>query len=121
MAKYLATFNDTINDIEINGFITMTDKELEQFEELAYSINWDFTYPLANGDELEFSSGEDLLSRIEYKEISNEEYKTLKKVFNNEFGVFIGEEFLEKLIEDEEEESEIDEEGEDNFEEDDEY
>ena len=122
MAKYIALFNDTLNDIEINGFTIMTDKEIERFEELASSISWEIIYPIGN-DELVYVNGEDLLTRIEYKEISKEEDKALKKVFNTgEFGVFVGESFLENLIEDEEEldEEEEDEEEED-FDEDDEF
>jgi hypothetical protein len=43
MAKYLVTFNDQINDIEIYGFKTMTEKEVENFERLAESITWGIT------------------------------------------------------------------------------
>lgn len=114
MAKYLVTFNDQINDVDIQGFKIMTDKEVDTFEELASSIGWDFIYPL-NSIELEFSSGEDLLTRLEFKEISNEEYKALKKVFNEEFGVFITAEYLETLISDE---SELDEEDDDEYDDD---
>lgn len=103
MAKYLVTFNDIINDVDITGFSVMTEKEAETFEKLAESITWDFTYPLNNNGELEFSSGEDFLTRIEFKEISNEEYKPLKKLFNEPFGVFITEEFLQEQLDEEEE------------------
>jgi len=99
MAKYLVTFNDQINDIEINGFRLMTEKEVESLEELAASINWSFTYPLSN-IELEYTSGDDYLDRLEFKEITNEEHKSLKKIFNGSFGVFIGEDYLETLIDD---------------------
>lgn len=102
MAKFLVTFTDTLDEIEINGFTVMSDKEVENFEELAASINWPFVYKMGN-DELEYSSGEDLLSRIEFKEITNEEAKTFKRLFNNEFGVFITESFLEEVIGDEDE------------------
>ncbi len=112
MAKYLATFSDSIDDIEITGFITMTDKEMERFEELASSINWDFSYDVKNIDSLDtssllFSSGDDLLTRIDFREISNEEYKILNKVFEDGFGVFIGEDYLEEIIS-EEDDSTID-------------
>jgi hypothetical protein len=61
-------------------------------------------------DELEYTSGDDLLTRIEYKEITNEEAKVLKKLFNNEYGVFIGLDYLEEVIgEEEDEETEDDE------------
>jgi hypothetical protein len=116
MAKYLATFNDTLGDIEITGFIIMTDREVDHFEELAASINWAFDFKLGSPDsneELPFSSGEDLLSRIDFREISAEESKMFKKIFNNSFGVFIGEEFLTKVIGDETGESpELDEDDE---------
>lgn len=113
MAKYLVTFNDIINDVDITGFNVMTEKEVEAFEQLAESITWDFTYPLNNNGELEFSGGEDFLSRIEFKEISNEEYKVLNKVFNEPFGVFITEEFLQELLDEEEDFDDEEEDGED--------
>ncbi len=97
MAKFLAIFNDTIDEIEINGFFVMTEREIEEYEELALSITWPFTYNMGE-DELEFSSGEDLLSKIDFKEISNDEAKTLKKLFNDEFGVFLGFDILENIV-----------------------
>lgn len=111
MAKYLAIFSDTIDEIGINGFITMTDKEVEQYEELASSITWYFTYNVGDNFELEFSSGDDLLGRLEFKEISNDEFKVFKKLFDGKFGIFISEDDLHNIIG--EEESEIDDDDED--------
>lgn len=106
MAKYLATFSDTLGDIEITGFIIMTEKEVEAYEELASSITWGFIYQLGN-DELEYTSGDDLLTRIDFREITNDEHKALKKVFNSKFGTFLDEDFLTGIAGDEEE-NEID-------------
>ena len=119
MAKFIATFNDTIEDIEINGFTVLTDKEVEEYEDLAYSITWPFTFKMG-GYELEFSNGEDLLGRIDFKEISFEDSKSLKKLFNNEFGFFIGLDFLESIVEEEDDydgddEDEFDEDGYDGY------
>ena len=97
MTKFLVTFTDTLDDIEINGFTVMTEKEVNSFEETAMSITWPFVYAMGQ-DELEFSSGDDLLSRIDFKEITNEEVKSLKKLFGDSFGVFIDEAFLEEVI-----------------------
>lgn len=115
MAKHLATFNDIINDIEITGFVIMSEKEVETYEDLASSITWSFKYKI--GDEkLEYSSGEDLLTRIDFREISSEEAKTFKKLFNNEFGTFISEEFLETIADDEEEDdTDIDDDDNDDY------
>ena len=114
MAKYLAKFSDMIDEIEISGFIVMSGTEVENFEELALSITWEFKYPVGGDEnfELEYSSGEDLLSRVEFKELNPEEAKTLKRLFNDEFGTFIGEEFLEQIIGDEED-SDFDDDDED--------
>lgn len=101
MAKFIAIFNDTVDDVEINGFTVLTDKEVDEYEELAYSITWPFTYKMGEY-ELEFSNGEDLLTRIDFKEISFEDSKSLKKLFNNDFGVFVGFDFLEGLVEEDE-------------------
>ena len=111
MAKYLAMFSDTIDEIEINGFVVMTDREVETYEEMAGSINWPFVYNVGE-DELEYTSGEDLLTRIEFKEISTEETKMIKRIFNNEFGVFVSEGFLAEVIG---EEDDYDDEFEDDY------
>lgn len=104
MAKILAIFNDSINEIDlnvdINGFIIMTNKEMEDYEEVASSIKWPFTYQVGEL-ELEFGSGDDLLTRINFLEISNEEAKVFKRVFNDEFGFFISEDELHNIIGDE--------------------
>lgn len=98
MVKYLVTFNDVFNFVEINGFTVMTEKEADSFEKLAETITWEFTYPLNGEGELEFSSGEDLLSKLDFREISNEQYKALDKLFNEPYGVFITEDFLQDLL-----------------------
>lgn len=115
MAKYLAKFSSIVHEIEISGFIVMNEREVENFEELALSITWDFVYEFGEDDQfqIEFSDGEDLLSRIEFKEISLDEAKTLKRLFNDEFGTFIGEAFLEQVIG--EEDSDFDDEDEDDY------
>jgi hypothetical protein len=115
MAKYLATFSDMVNEIEITGFVIMNDKEVENFEELASSITWDFTYDFGEDEQfqLEYSSGEDLLSRVEFKELNPDEIKTFKRLFNNKFGIFIGEDFLEQIIGDEDSDFDEDEDEDD--------
>ncbi|MEI6880335.1 MAG: hypothetical protein WCK82_03240 [Bacteroidota bacterium] len=102
MAKYLVTFNDQINDIEIYGFKTMTEKEVENFERLAESITWGFSYKLGISKKLNFSDGEDFLSKLEFKELTFEEDRNLKKLFNGEFGTFITEDVLEQITKEDE-------------------
>ena len=113
MAKIIAIYSDSIEDVDINvdinGFIIMTNKEMEEYIELASSITWPFTYNVGEL-EISFSSGDDLLSRIDFREISNEEAKIFKRLFNDEFGIFISEDELHTIIGDEED---LDEESDD--------
>lgn len=108
MAKQIAIFNDTLDDIEVNGFMVMSDKEVEAYEELASSITWEFSYPIGESV-LEYTSGDDLLTRIDFKPISSEEFKALKRIFNLSFGVFVTDTFLESIVSDDDDD-EIDDE-----------
>lgn len=98
MSKILAIFTDNYGDhLDVQGFKIMTEKEVSKFEELALSINWEFSYQLIDGS-LFYLGGDDLLSRFEFKEISKLEYDTLSKIFDGKFGVFIDHEFLESIV-----------------------
>ena len=112
MAKYLVIFKDLVDDVDVNGFTVMTEKEVNEYEELAQSITWPFSFPIGD-TKISFSDGEDLLSKLEYKEITNEEAKGFNKIFEGEFGTFVGETFLNEIAVDESEEdfeNELDEE-----------
>lgn len=98
--KYIAIFNDQLNDININGFALMSENEMEKYEELLTSIDWGFSYEIGN-EILEYVNGEDLLSKIEFKAISIEEFRMLEKLFNRRFGIFITESFINNIVEDE--------------------
>lgn len=104
MAKFLVTFNDIIDEsIEVSGFVVMTSADVTRFEELANSITWAFTYEFEDGSELHYSNGESFLSSITVKELNNDEVKSFKRLFNNEFGLFISETFLLTVIGEEDE------------------
>jgi hypothetical protein len=99
MSKFLVRFNDTYKDIDILGFKLMSDIDVNHLQDLADSINWSFSFRIPNG-KLEFSSGENLLSKMEFNEISDIEYKALKKIFGPQYGVFIDQDFLDKVLQD---------------------
>lgn len=102
MAKYLAIYEDSFSStLEVYGFMIMTEKELNKYEELAQSITWEFNYFTSDEDTvITYSNGEDLLNRISFKEITKEEHTTLDKLFDGSFGNFPGEEFLESILDD---------------------
>jgi len=98
MIKYLATYTDTINNLDILGFMVMSDKDMERYESLATSITWSFSYNISEFDYLDFIDGEDYLSRIEFKEITDDEYISIKNVFGVKFGTFIDEEYIKIVL-----------------------
>ena len=102
MIKYLATYTDTINSIDIFGFMVMSEKDMERYESLATSITWSFSYNISEFDYLDFMDGEEYLSRIEFKEISDDEYLAIKNVFGEKFGTFIDEDFIKIVLSDDE-------------------
>ena len=98
MARYLAIFTDNHGEeFDVHGFKIMTDREIIDFEDIATSITWSFEY-YANSESLYYSNGEDFLSRIEFKEISKDEYDMFNKIFGGEFGTFIGEKYLQSIL-----------------------
>jgi len=98
MLRFLAIFSDNYGgEFDVNGFKIMTLKEVEKFEELAGNIAWDFSYGSGN-ESLYYTNGEDLLSRIEFKEITKEQFDILNKLFDGEFGTFIGEDYLHGIL-----------------------
>ena len=106
MARYIAIFTDNHGEeFDLHGFKIMTEKEIADFEDIASSITWPFEY-YANSESLYYSNGEDFLSRIEFKEISKDEYDILNKIFGGEFGTFISEEYLQSILEGETEANE---------------
>lgn len=109
MGKYIVIFKDNHKDeFDVNGFKLMTEKESDKYEELALSINYEFEF-WANNECLTYVNGEDLLSRIEFKSISNEEYDSLDKLFGGEFGTFISEDFLNTILDGADEDNDVDE------------
>ena len=75
-----------------------------------------------------YLSKEELISKIEFKELDVDDSKSLKKIFNNKFGVFIDIDYLDTLIDEDDDldsEDEFDDDGYDgydsNFYEDDDY
>ena len=99
MAKHLAIYQDTTGNQEFYGFRVMTTKEVSSYEELLESISWEINYFTCDEDTyITYYNGEELLNRIEFKEIKNEEYSILNELFENGFGYFPDQAFLESII-----------------------
>jgi hypothetical protein len=100
MAKILVKFSDVFNDVDIVGFKVMTDIESNYYQDIAEDITWPFTFETSFG-EIEFLNGESLISKLEFEEISNDEYKMIKRVFGDQYGIFVNQEYLEYIIDEE--------------------
>jgi hypothetical protein len=72
MAKYLGIFRDTVDEIVFDGFVWW---QIEKWKALKswHKYTWGF-FMMLLVPMLEYDSGEDLLSRIDFKEITNSDY-----------------------------------------------
>jgi hypothetical protein len=102
MSKYLATYSDTLNNVDVFGFMLMSDKDMERYESLAMSITWSFSYNVSEVDYIDFIDGEEYLSKVEFKELTDEEFTAINNVFGDKFGMIISEDFLKIVLSDEE-------------------
>jgi len=102
MSKYLATYSDNINNVDVFGFMLMSDNGMERYENLAMSITWGFSYNVSEFDSIEFIDGEEYLSKVEFKELTDEEFTAINNVFGDKFGTIISEDFLKMVLSDEE-------------------
>jgi hypothetical protein len=115
MAKYLAIFEDrtTQEGIELYGFKAMTSKEILSYEDLINSITWEFEHTLMDGASyVTYANGEELFSRITFREITNDEFNSIDKLFDGSFDIFPDENFLCAILNESEDKDYTDDEDE---------
>lgn len=85
MKYYLCKFNE--NDTEgfgVSGFKVLNENEKKSLvQRIKNRFDNDCIVTLSNGEEIEFDDSDDALESIKFKKISEEEYWTIRRVFNN--------------------------------------
>lgn len=75
------------DEMDICGFVIMTDEEYKEFNQYVNNIFVPFEISVGTNEELNYENGEDFLRSITVKEITEEETKVLDKFFkNNKYG-----------------------------------
>lgn len=107
---------DYADEFNLSEWSTMTVAEFKEMIEHLKSRDDEFEIGFGTNEALSFSDGEDLLSQLSFRKISEQEYDVLDKLFGGEFdgggGVFerlweIDEDYDDEDEDDEEEEEEI--------------
>jgi hypothetical protein len=74
------------DEMDVQGFVILTDKEWKSFNKKVKSIDEDFTISIGSNEEIEYSNGEELLEDLTIEKITQEEAKTITKVIGDMFG-----------------------------------
>jgi len=88
MAQKILVSWDTnwADEMDISGWSIMTEKEATEFKEKLKNIKSWFTICVGTNEDIEYASGKDLLDELEFKKITEEEEKIIKKFFGDSFG-----------------------------------
>lgn len=84
---YLLTFSGNYADeFDLNEFTTMSGETVINFVEYLKSYEEYFEVCFGTNEELSFDDGNDLLNQIDVKEITEEEFDVINKLFGGGFG-----------------------------------
>lgn len=85
MKYYLCKFNeDDTEGFGVSGFKVLTENEKKSLiQRIKNRFDNDCILTLSNGEEVEFDDSDDALESIKFKKISEDEYWTIRRVFDN--------------------------------------
>lgn len=106
MAKVLVTWKDNwADEMDVEGFKIYDEADWKSYEAEMKAVEKKFDICIGSNEEIEFDCGQDLLNTLTVKKISDDEAKTVTKLFGTDFGFT---QFADVYIEEDEEE-EVDE------------
>jgi len=106
--KYL----DVLEGITITGFSVMSEAEAEEYEAIINQISWEFSHDFGDAT-IDYANGEALLSALEFRSISEENYDSINDLFEGTFGYFISMASLQNIISESDDSDEYPEDNED--------
>ena len=87
MSKVLIKWEDNwADEMDIVGFQIMEDKEWKAMKAALEDVENEFTVCIGTNEEIDYKNGQALLDTLTVKKLSTEEYKTIKRLFGEEFG-----------------------------------
>ena len=87
MGKVIAIFEDNwADEMDVQGFVILTEKRWEAYKASGIAKNRRFSLCVGSNEDIEYQNGKELLKNIKVRPITNEEEKTITKIFGDSFG-----------------------------------
>lgn len=88
------------DEMDIEGYILTSKDKSDDWKKKLKTVDFSFSLQIGTNEDIEYSSGEDLISEVSLKNITDEEYTTLKKYFGMQGGHTEFWDGLEYILED---------------------
>lgn len=86
MSKVLIKWKDNwADEADFYGFVIDTKENWEEFKSLCEAYNSSFSMTVGTNEQIDYSDGKDLLSRITISEINDNEVQIMKKLFGHSY------------------------------------
>jgi hypothetical protein len=69
------------DEMDVEGYVMTTKDKSDDWRKKLKQIDYSFSLQIGTNEDIEYSSGEDLISEVVTKNITDEEYVILKKYF----------------------------------------
>lgn len=74
------------DEMDVEGFAMLEKSEADKLKKTLKNFKREFTVCIGTNEEIDYEKGSDMLDELEFKKISEEEYKTVKKLFGTSGG-----------------------------------
>jgi hypothetical protein len=76
-------------EMDISGFAILSNKDANQIKANLKKIDFSFTICVGTNEEIDYSSGKDMLREMTFKPLTDEEAVIIKKKLGNVFGFWV--------------------------------
>jgi hypothetical protein len=83
---FLSWYSNWADEMDVEGTAIMDKKDWEDYRETVSKINKSFYLYIGTNEEIEYSSGDELLNEITVKPMTDEEADTIRKFVGSESG-----------------------------------
>ena len=74
------------DEMDVEGFAILEKADADRLKKTLKNFKRQFTICIGTNEEIDYEQGSDMLDELEFKKISEEEYKTVKKLFGTSGG-----------------------------------
>jgi hypothetical protein len=95
------------DEMDVEGYVMTTKDKSDDWRKKLKQVDYSFSLQIGTNEDIEYSSGEDLISEVVTKNLTDEEYIILKKYFGTQGGHTEFWDGLEYVLEDLDDEDDL--------------